>query len=112
VLVPLVQYQNFLLLIGAVFVPLFGVLAAHYAIVRRGYSTDDIYGAMPAWRPWAAVAWFAGFAAYNWLNPGTVTWWVSAMKSIFGTPPSFMSASIVSFVVSFAIQGAEALVAR
>ena len=42
--VPLVQYENFLLLIGAVFVPLFGVLAAHYAVVRRGYTTDDIYG--------------------------------------------------------------------
>ena len=41
--VPLVQYENFLLLIGAVFVPLFGVLAAHHAIVRRGYTTDDIY---------------------------------------------------------------------
>jgi nucleobase:cation symporter-1, NCS1 family len=107
--VPLAQYQNFLLLIGAVFVPLFGVLAAHYAIVRRGYSTDDIYGSVPSLKPWAVIAWLAGFAAYNWLNPGTVTWWASAMKAIFGKPPTFMSASIASFVFAFAIQGAAAL---
>jgi putative hydroxymethylpyrimidine transporter CytX len=112
VLVPLVQYQNFLLLIGAVFVPLFGVLAAHYAVVRRGYTADDIYGSAPRWRPWAVIAWLAGFATYNWLNPGTVTWWVSAMKAVFGTPPSFMSASIASFVVAFVIQGAERFVRR
>jgi NCS1 family nucleobase:cation symporter-1 len=116
VLVPLVQYQNFLLLIGAVFVPLFGVLAAHYAVVRRGYSTEDIYGSVPSFRPWAVFAWLAGFAAYNWLNPGTVGWWVSAMKSVFHgvgtTSLPWASASIASFVVAFAIQGAEALFTR
>ena len=30
------RYEGFLLLIGAVFVPLFGVLAADYFVVRRG----------------------------------------------------------------------------
>lgn len=110
VIVPLVQYQNFLLLIGAVFVPLFGVLAAHYAVVRRGYTADDIYGSVGSWRAWGVVAWLAGFATYNWLNPGTVSWWVSAMKSVFGTPPTFMSASIGSFAVAFVLQGAERLI--
>jgi len=113
VFLPLVQYQNFLLLIGAVFVPLFGVLAAHYAIVRRGYTNDDIYGAVRSFRPWAVVAWLAGFAAYNYLNPGTVSWWVSAMKSVFhgaGTTTfPWASASIVSFVIAFGVQAAEVL---
>ena len=122
ILVPLVQYENFLLLIGAVFVPLFGVLAAHYAIVRRGYSTDDIYGATRAVRPWGIAAWVIGFAVYNWLNPGTVGWWVSAMRwllhDLAGLPfplsvsVPWLGASVAAFVVAFAIQGAEALARR
>jgi len=115
VVVPLVQYQNFLLLIGAVFVPLFGVLAAHYAVVRRGYRSEDIYGEIRTWRPWGVVAWLAGFATYNWLNPGTVTWWVSAMKAVFGGAGTstfpWASASIASFVVAFVLQAAERLLA-
>jgi putative hydroxymethylpyrimidine transporter CytX len=120
VVVPLVQYENFLLLIGAVFVPLFGVLAAHYAVVRRGsYSEADLYAAGPSVRVWGCIAWVAGFAVYNWLNPGTVSWWVSAMRWVFDTvlgapfPATasvpWLSASIASFVLAFALQSAEAL---
>lgn len=119
ILVPLVQYENFLLLIGAVFVPLFGVLAAHYAVVRRGYSAEDLYAAVPGLRVWGWVAWLAGFFAYNWLNPGTVSWWVSAMEWLFGSVLGaggaaaaawpWLSASILSFVVAFVIQAAQRL---
>lgn len=114
VVVPLVQYENFLLLIGAVFVPLFGVLAAHYAIVRRGYERHEIYDGPRGFRPLGIVAWVAGFLAYNWINPGTVTWWKSAMTSLFSafggaTPPSWLGASLFAFVVAFAIQAAERL---
>jgi putative hydroxymethylpyrimidine transporter CytX len=119
IVVPLVQYENFLLLIGAVFTPLFGVLAAHYAIVRRGYTSADLYERVPTVRIWGIVAWIAGFAVYNWLNPGTVGWWASAMETVFadllGAPfpltssVSWLSASISSFVIAFAIQAAEGL---
>jgi nucleobase:cation symporter-1, NCS1 family len=119
IVVPLVQYQNFLLLIGAVFVPLFGVLAAHYAVVRRGYTTADLYTESSGLRPWGLFAWLAGFLAYNWLNPGTVTWWVSAMHWLFHALASlpfpgaskvpWLSASIASFVIAFAIQSLERL---
>lgn len=110
--IPLVQYENFLLLIGAVFIPLFGVLASHYAVVRCGYSTDELYGRGPGVRPWGVVSWIAGFAVYNWLNPGTVTWWKAAIDALVGlvgdpTPPSWLSASIASFAVAFALQAAE-----
>jgi nucleobase:cation symporter-1, NCS1 family len=111
--IPLVQYENFLLLIGAVFVPLFGVLAAHYAVVRRGYSTEEIYEDRTAIRPWGVIAWVAGFLAYNWINPGTVTWWVAAMEQIpFPAPVSWLSASIVAFVVAFVAQAAQRLLSR
>jgi putative hydroxymethylpyrimidine transporter CytX len=113
IVVPLIQYENFLLLIGAVFVPLFGVLAAHYAVVRRGYTTEEIYENDTAVRPWGVVAWLLGFLAYNWLNPGTVGWWVSLMDKIpFPAPVTWMSASIVAFVVAFAIQAAQRVVGR
>jgi purine-cytosine permease-like protein len=112
--VELVQYENFLLLIGAVFVPLFGVLAADVAVVRRGYERDDLYGRLPSVRWWGVGAWLIGFAAYNWINPGTVGWWTSAMEWLFsgllGAPfpatASFpwLSASLVAFVVAFAAQ--------
>jgi nucleobase:cation symporter-1, NCS1 family len=114
VVVPLVQYENFLLLIGAVFVPLFGVLAAHYGIVRRGYTREEIYDAPSGLRPVGIAAWVAGFLAYNWINPATVTWWKSVMDSLFSAlggpkPPSWLGASLFAFVVAFLIQGAERL---
>lgn len=110
--VDLVQYESFLLLIGAVFVPLFGVLAADYAVVRRGYADRDLYGPLPWFRPWAAVAWVAGFLAYNWVNPGQVAWWGSAMKKLFGglglpaasEAAPWLGASIASFAVAFLLQ--------
>jgi putative hydroxymethylpyrimidine transporter CytX len=116
--VPLVQYENFLLLIGAVFVPLFGVLAAHYAIVRRGYSTGDLYSSPRSFKVWGSVAWVAGFLAYNWVNAGTVTWWVSARDWVFQTllsapqAPTWLGASLFAFALAFGIQSAEALVTR
>jgi nucleobase:cation symporter-1, NCS1 family len=120
--VPLVQYENFLLLIGAVFVPLFGVLAAHYAVVRRGYDPEAIYAPRASIRVWGIVAWVAGFLVYNWLNPGTVTWWVSAMDGLFAgllhapfpaaASVPWLGASVASFVAAFAIQGAERLARR
>jgi len=115
VVVPLVQYENFLLLIGAVFVPLFGVLAAHYAVVRRGYSTDDLYEGSRGIKPWGCVAWVAGFLAYNWVNPGTVTWWISARNWVFDlvgapTAPTWLGASLFAFALAFGLQSAERLV--
>ncbi len=42
--IPLTQYESFLLLIGAFFVPLLGVLAADYFFVRRQrYAVEDLY---------------------------------------------------------------------
>ncbi|HYZ91616.1 MAG TPA: cytosine permease [Actinomycetota bacterium] len=116
ILVPLVQYENFLLLIGAVFVPLFGVLAAHYAIVRRGYGRDDLFGDPKAFRPLGLIAWVAGFVAFNWVNPGTVTWWLDARNWFFDTllggpvAPTWVGASLLSFVVAFGLQSTERLI--
>jgi nucleobase:cation symporter-1, NCS1 family len=109
--VNLVDYENFLLLLGALFVPLFGVLVADYFILRRGRYTEDLlYEGARALRSGPMVAWVVGFLAYNWINPGTVSWWVSAMNKLLlewvslpSPPPSWAGASLVSFVVALVL---------
>ena len=50
------------------------------------------------------LPWAAGFVTYQLINPGYVSWWVSAWTSVghaIGfTPASWMSASILSFCVA------------
>ena len=123
--VNLVQYENFLLLIGALFVPLFGVLAAHYYLLRGGrydvgafYRRDGVYWYAGGinWPPIAA--WAIGFLTYNWINPGTVSWWSGWMTSLLGewlglpTASSWLGASLTSFVVAAAATLVFGLVAR
>ena len=68
------RYEDFLLLIGAVFVPLFGVLAADYFVIRRGhYDPAAVLGtggptAIAAGVRWQGVlAWALGLVAYLWI---------------------------------------------
>ena len=60
------SYQQFLCLLGAFFVPLFGVLLADWLLNGRHYEPDDIFRG-PAFRPGMIAAWLAGFAVYQWL---------------------------------------------
>lgn len=70
---PLVyEYENFLLLIGSVFIPLFGVVLVDYFAVRRGnIDVDELY--RKDGRFWffrgvslkAILAWVVGFAVYH-----------------------------------------------
>jgi nucleobase:cation symporter-1, NCS1 family len=127
--VDLVQYENFLLLLGALFVPLFGVLVADYYVLRRArYSPPELY--RPGGAYWyaggirwsALAAWAVGFLTYNWISPGTVSWWVSAMRTLLhdwirlpfpaGERYTWLGASLASFVVAFASTLALSLAAR
>src|SRR6202034_3330515 len=95
------DYENFLDLIGSVFVPMSAVLIAD-SFVASGRRWDLSAGAGSRWpmlAPWAA-----GFVTYQLINPGSVSWWASAWTS-FGrligfTAQSWMSASILSFAVA------------
>jgi putative hydroxymethylpyrimidine transporter CytX len=95
------DYQNFLLLIGSVFVPLFGVFATDYFVISRG-SWDVSAHAPQRWV--MLLPWALGFVAYQMLNPGYVAWWARMWADIDDwlrfTPTSWMSASIVSFAVA------------
>jgi NCS1 family nucleobase:cation symporter-1 len=64
--VPMARFENFLLLIGSVFAPLFGVVLADHFIVRRraAVAPHDIAD----WRFAGLAAWLIGIAAYHALN--------------------------------------------
>jgi NCS1 family nucleobase:cation symporter-1 len=107
------DYENFLILIGSVFVPMSAVLIVDYFLVSRGRW--DLSGtARSRWL--MLLPWAAGFVTYQLINPGYVSWWASAWTS-FGhdigfTPAGWMSASILSFAVAAAVTVATGLVPR
>jgi len=98
------DYENFLDLIGSVFVPMSAVLIADYFVVSRR-RWDLSATARSRWL--MLLPWAAGFVAYQLINPGYVSWWVSAWtavaRAIGFTPASWMSASILSFAVAAAV---------
>ncbi len=94
-------YENFLVLLGAVFVPLLGVLVVDYFVVsRRAWDLSET--ARTRWL--ILLPWVAGFVVYQLINPGYVVWWQSMWVRIDGwlgfTPSTWMSASILSFLVA------------
>jgi NCS1 family nucleobase:cation symporter-1 len=108
-------YESFLLLLGALFVPLFGVLAADYFVLaRRRYDVAAMYrldGPHRGVRWLAVLAWLAGFLAYNWINPGMVGAWVSLNRALFtgllhlpfplSVRSPWLGASLPAFAVAF-----------
>src|SRR3954452_25024813 len=97
------DYQNFLLLIGSIFVPLLGVLAVDYFVISR--RQWDLSEAAPA--RWVMVLpWLIGFVTYQLINPGYLGWWSRQWGRIDDwlhfTPQSWMSASLLSLLVAAA----------
>jgi putative hydroxymethylpyrimidine transporter CytX len=106
------RYEAFLFLIGSVFVPLFGILAAEYFFKRRRaidvaelYRDEGRYWFTGGVRIAAFVPWVAGFALYHWIAPTGPGWWVRAIDGVFGAPLSerfaWMPASVPSFLAAF-----------
>jgi putative hydroxymethylpyrimidine transporter CytX len=104
------DYENFLLLIGSVFVPLLGAFVVDWYVLSRG-RWDLSERARTRWSMLAA--WLLGFIAYQLVNPGYVGWWAGPWKHVEHwlhlTPDATMStldahtwisASLVSFVVA------------
>ncbi len=95
------DYENFLTLLGSVFVPMFAVLAVDFFLLSGGQwdVSEQARSRWPMLLPWAA-----GFIVYQLINPGYLSWWVSAWawvrQQIGFTPASWMSASIGSFLTA------------
>lgn len=99
-----VAYESFLLLLGSVFVPLFAAFVVDYSLVHRGRW--DVSTASPA--RWSMlVPWVAGFVTYQLVNPGLVaSWqgfWLDRRADLGFDPPSWTSASVLSFLVAGAV---------
>ena len=77
--VPLTQYENFLLLIGSVFAPLFGVVLTHHFVLRRQTQKDlNIC---------SVAAWFIGIAVYHLM--------ANLLPDVGATIPSLLVAGLV-----------------
>jgi NCS1 family nucleobase:cation symporter-1 len=96
------DYQNFLYLIGSVFIPMSAVFVVDYFGFggRRGWDSSSTAPAR-----WLMLApWALGFGAYQLINPGYVSWWqrcwVQLAAWLHFTPATWMSASLISFAVA------------
>ena len=98
-------YEAFLFLIGAVFVPLAGVLVVAYYLVPRGaWDVSD----RSAGRPLLLAPWAAGFVAYQLTLPtyfdgtgaGWTSWWSARQADLGISATNGLSASLVSLTVA------------
>jgi NCS1 family nucleobase:cation symporter-1 len=90
--VDIVAYETFLFLLGSCFVSLFGVLAA-----------DFLFGATPSVEVrWGGmVAWAAGFALYQWIQPTGPEWWTELLANVPGAGDVTTGASLPAFGLAF-----------
>ncbi len=104
-MVDFTTYENFLYLIGSVFLPMFAVLIVDYFLGagRRGWDVRE--DAPSRWL--MLLPWVGGFVTYQLVNPGSVSAWVDLWTSVRDgigfTPRSWMSASLLSFLVAAAL---------
>lgn len=90
------QFQSFLLVIGALFIPLFAIMLADYWIVRRGqYDTEEMLKSR------GGAYWFTG--GYN--LAGWVAYIVGAGLALYWTQISPLSfgATLPTFLLTFAL---------
>jgi purine-cytosine permease-like protein len=91
------RYENFLLLVGSVFVPLFGVLASDFFVLRRRYDARELIERGPAGPGtdvrWAAIgAWLCGIVTFQWIAGNLSGLGVPAAPDIGASIPSFVAA--------------------
>jgi putative hydroxymethylpyrimidine transporter CytX len=98
------DYLNFLSLIGAVFVPMSGVLVA--AWLRTG-GRDWDSSATARTRPGMLAGWALGFLLYELINPGLISWWASFWgrlgKDVGLAGHTWLSASLASFLLALVV---------
>jgi NCS1 family nucleobase:cation symporter-1 len=104
------RYEQFLFLIGSVFVPLAAVFVADYFVRSHGrYGEQTVFGA-EGFRWLSFGPWVAGFVVYQWCVPTGPQGWVDAVGRAFDALalpfPLFdgrLGASIPSFAVAFVL---------
>ena len=104
-------FQLFLFLVGAVFVPLFGVFLADWGVLHGGrFGEASLFEATHPGVRWRAfVPWALGFFVYQWCLPTGPAWWTSTVEGFFGwlrlpyplIAGSPLGASLPAFAVAF-----------
>ncbi len=99
----LLDYEHFLLFIGAMFCPLFGIVLADYFFLKKGvFDLEDLYrkeGKYWFWKginPIAITTWAIGFAIYLGFSP-------MLMEKVLGIKASFpwpLGSSLPSMIVA------------
>jgi putative hydroxymethylpyrimidine transporter CytX len=94
VLVPIERYETFLLLLGSVFAPLFGIVAADYFLLRRRYlevealyEESGIYSYHKGFNGYALFCWAVGVVVYQGI--------AQLYPSIGASLPSFVLAGAI-----------------
>ncbi len=100
----LLRAEGTFLLLGSLFIPLFGVVIADQLVAREGSR----------FAPVPLLAWSAGFLTYQWISPPEAQWWLDVTEGLFadtlGLPyplteeVTWLGAAIPSFLVAFAVQ--------
>ena len=106
----ILNYEHFLLFIGAMFCPMFGIVLADYFLVKKGsINLEDLYqnGGQYWFRrgvnPYAILAWVIGFAIYLGFSPMLMEK-VLQIKAAFPWPigsslPSMILAGLIYWVL-------------
>jgi purine-cytosine permease-like protein len=95
------DYENFLVLIGSVFVPMSAAFIVDFFVLSHGQWNLSLRAPR---RAAMLVPWALGFVTYQLINPGYISWWVSLWthvgRLIDFRAASWMSASLCSFIVA------------
>ncbi|WP_133750946.1 putative hydroxymethylpyrimidine transporter CytX [Pseudomonas sp. LP_7_YM] len=95
---PLAQYQNFLLLIGSVFAPLFGVVLVDHFILRRRRHDAATVGL----RWMSLLAWLGGISTYHLL--------ANFYPDVGATLPALVMAGMLQLLLGKAISSGQGTV--
>jgi len=94
-------YEQFLFLIGALFIPLFGVLLTDYFVIKRGkYQNDMMYGnkIIKIGYP-AIIAWAIGAVLYYLLSQ-LLPIYLAQLPTIGSTIPSLIISSLLYLLIT------------
>jgi len=100
-LISIEGYEQFLLLIGALFIPLFGVLLTDYFVIKHGkYQNDMMYGnnLIKVGYP-AIIAWAIGALLYFLLSQLSPIY-ISQLPIIGSTVPSLIASSLLYLLIT------------
>jgi putative hydroxymethylpyrimidine transporter CytX len=106
----ILDYEHFLLFIGAMFCPMFGIVLADYFLVRKGsidlkdlYKDGGQYWFKKGVNPYAILSWIIGFAIYLGFSPMLMEK-VLQIKAAFPWPlgsslPSMILAGLIYWIL-------------